>query len=208
MPNISNEKYRKFLDKGIIEPITKEQFKDLLKKVKSKKYLIEARSLIIALYYTGARPAEIFKLRGRDFKKESTYIRVFMPAAKNGLPRPIFLRHTNPDIKELWNFRNKCHPDILLFRHFKSQYKRTAESKKGTKVYDESSAKLRYHFKKWFGEEITPYYFRHSRFSDLIQKGASSEDIMQIKGSKTLQSVRPYMHLSSKTGKKLARKIS
>lgn len=44
------------------------------------------------------------------------------------------------------------------------------------------------------GVNICPYNFRHSRMTLLAEKGATVEELMRIKGGRTIQSVKPYIH--------------
>lgn len=44
------------------------------------------------------------------------------------------------------------------------------------------------------GVNICPYNFRHSRMTLLAEKGATLEELMRVKGGRTIQSVRPYIH--------------
>lgn len=44
------------------------------------------------------------------------------------------------------------------------------------------------------GVSICPYNFRHSRMTLLAEKGATLEELMRVKGGRTIQSVRPYVH--------------
>ena len=100
---------------------------------------------------------------------------------------------------------------MYCFFHYRDNYVRLKDDKKGNERSRlECTNKLRWYFKKWFAfvpGGITPYFLRHNRFSKLSEKGASLEEIRQIKGSKSFNSVFPYLHLSAKTAKSIAKKI-
>lgn len=209
MQRITNKNYREFLDHGIIKTIGPEEIEQAINNTKGK-HKTQATALILILYYTGCRPNEALKLRSTDIKKEGTHLIIQLPASKNGLPRqahlPLKLPHTN-DILEL---AKKTHPEILLFHMYQNRYVRNTHNKKGeAKQYIETGDKLRYHFAQWFKGiiDISPYYLRHNRFSKLAEQDATAEEIRLLKGAKSLNSVTPYLHLSSKAAKKIGRKI-
>lgn len=209
MPTIKNQNYRNFLDKGIIQTLTLKDIQNAISNIKTNKE--EAKSLITILYYTGARPNEVLLIKAKDITKENQYIIIQLQGSKNGLPRKVYLQYKYKLIKELYQYSNKLFEDAYIFYHFKGNHKRTYINKKGEiKNYTETSYKLRYYFNKWFKdlpESISPYFLRHNRFSILAEKDLSVHEIRILKGARTLQSVMPYIHMSSKTGKKIARKI-
>jgi site-specific recombinase XerD len=75
--------------------------------------------------------------------------------------------------------------------------------------YIETTSKLRYHIPKWFEDvipdSINPYYLRHNRFSKMSLKGASVQDIKNMKGAKSIASAEYYIHMNTKKAKQLAR---
>lgn len=208
---IKNINYRRFLDDGIITILNEEHIKKALANIKGR-HVKEGRALLIALYYTGARPNEILNLKGDDFKKEGNYILVRVPASKGGLPRTIHLQYKHEMVKELWQYAASLFPEMFLFYHYKNEYIRESMSKTGKlKEYTETTNKLRYHVKKWFTgvieDSITTYYLRHNRFSKLAESGATSDEMRQLKGSKTYGSITPYLHMSRETARKVAKKL-
>lgn len=208
---IKNISYREFLDQGIISTLSQDQIKRALDNVTGK-YRKMGRALIIALYYTGARPVEILQLRGKDVFKDRSYVKVFIRGAKRGLPRTVYLPIKQEMIKELYDYAIACFPEMLLFFKYANKYKRLHTSKNGKQItYIQTTDKLRYYFKKWFDNVvpggICPYFLRHNRFSRLAENGLSMEEIRLLKGGKTIASVSPYLHLSSASFKKIARKL-
>jgi integrase len=210
MTKITNELYRQFLDKGIMQYIDESHINEAIKNITGKNKE-ESKALIITAYYTGARPGEYLQLTGKDAKKEGNYLILQLKGTKGGLPRPIYLSMSLPLIKQLYTYITKNPPEAYLFPHYKTTYKRKVQRKKGEKTQIVHSDKLRYYFKKWFKnippEGIPPYYLRHNRFSKVSQAGATLEEMRQLKGSKTIESVMPYLHMSTSTSKKNAKRI-
>lgn len=209
---ITNKAYRKFLDEGVIQTLTDEQVQRILLQIKHKN-LRQAKALFLLLYFTGARPNEILRMRSKDIILEKPYIKVKVVGSKKGLPRTIYLKYNNPLVKQIYYYSAGLVPDIMLFYNFISTYKRPVMRKSGNLEYrTELSTKVYYYIKRWtkgvLGEHITPYYLRHNRFSNLSEKGISMEQLRMLKGSRTLDSVTPYLHMSSETAKKVAKKIN
>lgn len=206
---IKNPYYRKFLDGGFIDILTDAQIQSVLDKVHWRRR--EARAMLIMMYYSGARPAEVLRLRARDIYKEKNTVFVRMPAVKRGKQRTLAFPHKYPMVKELWDYIKHLPPDMLLYGNFVNQYERKITTKKGeTKTHMEVSDKLRYHFKKWFNGifgdgSITPYYLRHNRFSKFAASGASPQEMKTWKGCKSIESIDPYIHMSTYQAKKLSK---
>lgn len=211
MGKIKNKNYRKFLDAGLIDIIDQRKIELALLNIKGK-YRDEGRALLIALYYTGARPIEVLHIKAKDIQKQDSYVTVHLYGAKRGLNRTLFFPYRLRLVKELYSYAMRCFPDMFIFHHYKSQYHRKVIYKSGKVVnrIDETD-KLRYHVKKWFKgvipDSITPYFLRHNRFSQLSESGISPQDLQMLKGSKTSQSVQYYLHLSTKSAKAIAKKI-
>jgi len=225
MGKIKNTLYKQFLEEGLIDTLEEDHIKQALdiinntnfRKGKSKE---EAAALLLTLYYTGARPAEVLEIKAKNITKKGVYVIIQVPAKKRGLPRPIYLSYKNHYVKKIFDFAIKVYPDMLLFRNFRTKYTRRIKKIKKVEGFPikeittfrvEYTDGLRYYFKKWFSflieGGIPPYFLRHNRFSRLSEDGASAEEIRIIKGSRRLESVTPYIHLSSNTAKKLAKKI-
>ena len=210
MSKIKNKLYRKFLDDGEIKILNEEDITLVLNSLKSKNK-IEARALIICLYYTGGRPNEVLRLKGKDVRRDKRYIIVQISGSKRGLARPIYLPYKLPLIKEFYNYIISNMAEKFLFFNFMSRYERTRYLKSGaisTRI--ETTDKLRYHINKWFSvlpDTITTYYLRHNRFSKLAMAGIRLEDIRMFKGSRTLESVIPYIHMSTEKARQIGRRI-
>lgn len=209
---IKNAYYVEFLEKGTIQYINPEHIDKAVLQIPKNREM--AMCLIYTLYLTGARPIEVLNLKAKDVTKDGSYIKIQVSGAKNGLPRPIFVQDKNKYAKHIHDYAKQLMPDMWLHHSFRGKYVRNVLNKKGVvKTYAELSRPVRSNFAKWFknilGEEpIVPYHLRHNRFSKLSEAGASLEDMRITKGSKTLQSITPYIHMSAERGKKMAKNIS
>lgn len=208
---IKNQNYRLFLDEGIIEPITINEITEALGNVKGK-YKAMGRSLLIAMYYTGARPNEVLRLHSKDIIKEKSYILVKLKGSKRGLPRTLYFRYNLRHIPELYKYAQALPPNMFLFWFFRNRYTRTSKLKSGKIAQrDETTDKLRYYFNLWFRNVVsggvTPYFLRHNRFSQLSEAGLTMQDLRMIKGSRSYESINYYIHLSTSSAKKAAKKI-
>lgn len=210
MQKVKNPNYRKFLDTALIDTISEDQIKQALKNVTGKNR-IQGRALLIALYYTGARPNEVLQLKAKDITRDKSYIALSLPASKGGLPRVIHLPYKNPLVKELYNYSRGQFVNMYIFWAFKNKYVRRVKTKKGVKIRIDTTDRLRYYFNKWFAGVvkggIPPYFLRHNRFTKLAIAGVSDREIRIIKGSKSMDSVTPYIHLSSEMSKRNAKRF-
>jgi site-specific recombinase XerD len=211
MPKITNEQYSKFREKGEIEIIELEELEQALKQVDGirGKHINEGRALIIALYYTGARPIEVLSLKAENVFKEGSYVKIAMPTAKKGKPRTISLPSRFKYVRELYDYAQRNFRGRLLFYNYRGKHKVTYKTRNEVREYIDISYKLKYYVKKWFKgvRDITPYFLRHNRFSQLANAGVSPVDIQFLKGGRRLDSVDPYLHLSRKKSEELAKKI-
>lgn len=208
---ITNQNYRKFLDEGIINFINEEHINQALTNIKGK-HIKEARSLLISLYYTGARPNEVLRIRAKEVTRDGAHICVLVPGSKNGLPRTIRLSYSKPLVKELYGYACSLFPDMFLFFNYKGNYIRKVLKRNGEiKERVEISNKLLYHFKRWFAgiidNSIPTYYLRHNRFSKMSEKGATDQDLRHTKGCRSFESIAYYKHMSTDTSKKMAKMI-
>lgn len=211
MGKITNKAYRQFLDEGIIETLGESDIKKALSNIKGKN-VKEGRALLIALYYTGARPNEVLDIKSKDVQKKKSYVLIKVKGSKRGLPRTIYLQYRRPLVKEFYKYACSIFPGMYLFHNFIGHYERTYINKEGEiKTRIDTTDKLRYHVKKWFQGvvkgSITPYFLRHNRFSKLAEKDVRLQDIRMLKGSRTTDSIKYYLHLSSRSAKKIARKM-
>lgn len=207
-----NKNYKEFLETGMMRFLKEEHLKDGLKNVTGirGKHIVQGRCLVIALYYTGARPVEILRMKSNDFTREGSFVNIIVTGKKGSKSRRIQLQYKRPLVKELWNYSQSFPPGTFIFFDYKGHYVRYLVNKKGEKSrFVEETHKIRYHVTKWFAKVfeggINPYYFRHNKFSKMIDEGATDIEIKFYKGAKSLKSVDPYVHMSSARSKKLAR---
>lgn len=209
MPPIKNPLYASFRTTGIIQLINEEQITQACDRIKGRK-APEARALLATLYYTGARPNEILRLKGQDFRRDKGLLSITIPGSKLGTGRIIHLSLHRPLVKMILAFILTRPPELEVFWNFKGHSFTKIINKKGEeKRYYRIADKLKYHFRHWMQGivDIPPYYLRHNRFSQLAERGVSLTDIRLLKGSKTESSVMPYLHMSAEKSKKLAKKI-
>jgi len=210
---IKNKYYVEFLEKGTIQYIDEKHIDAVTRKFSGKNRDMSL-SLIYCLYLTGARPIEVLNLKAKDIVHDGQYVKIQISGAKNGLPRPIYVKWENKYAKHIYEYARQLMPEMYIHYAYRGKYVRTIINKKGiVKTYAEISRPVRSNFAKWFAgilgdEPIVPYHLRHNRFSKLSEAGATLEEMRITKGSKTYQSITPYIHMSSERGKKMARFIN
>jgi len=206
---IKNKYYREFLDSGMIQYVNEDHIKRALENVTGR-FKTQGRAMLICMYYTGARPNEVLRLESGDVDREKGYITIRMKGSKGGLPRVIRLPFKKEMVKEFYKYASSLPPHYLLFYMYHSRYRRMRMTKGGElRESKEISNKLRYYFNKWFDNVmlIPPYFLRHNRFSKLSEAGVSLQNIRQLKGSKTYESIMPYLHMSTEASKQAAKKM-
>lgn len=205
---VKNRRYRKFLDRNEIDLIEPKELADILDHVSGDNE-IQGRAMIIAAYLTGARPNEYLRIKAKHIVKKGNYLIIDLKPSKNGLPRKFHVslkkKSTRKFLDELYSYSHSLHPEAYIFNDFIAKRYQYYKPKKGDiKRYIRITDKLNYWFKKWFKdlpEPINPYILRHNRWSSMAEKGAPLEIIRQLKGSKDMRSVFPYLHMSSKMAK-------
>lgn len=210
---IKNKFYLEFLEKGTITKINPAHIEKAAQNIKGQ-YERMFKVFLYVAYYTGARPAEILQLKTNDINREKQHIVINMPPAKNGLPRPIYLKLNQLWVSEIYAYSRALMPNMLLFWKLRGRYKRQRINRKGeVKEYVELSRRVRYYFESWFKGILddnatpVPYHLRHNRFTKLAENGATAEDIRLMKGAKSYNSVIPYLHMSTDKAKSIAKKI-
>lgn len=219
-PKIVNESYREFIDKGTIHIMPPEEFHRKLDTVKFGELAFKRHewlNYLLLLYWSGRRPAEILKLKGKDFSIKGHFICVMFETLKKGRTTMFYFNFKKvPDIKKVFDWAKLRHLELLLFQSLISAHKKTVKWKikkldengqptAKMKIYAQPSANITFYVKKFFG--VPPYFFRHNRFSDMVMKGATAEEIKHVKGAKDIRSVYAYIHLSAKGAKEAAKFI-
>lgn len=209
---IKNKWYVEFLEKGSIQYIKPEHIDQVTANFKGKNRDMSL-SLVYCLFLTGARPIEVLNIKAKDVVRDSQYLRIQVSAAKNGLPRPIFIKFSNKYAKHIYEYARQLMPEMYIHYAYRGKYVRHVINKKGVvKTYAELSRPVRSNFAKWFtgilgDETVLPYHLRHNRFSQMSERGATAEEMRISKGARTYASVMPYIHLSSERGKKISKFI-
>ena len=198
-----------------METIPRPKFDELLKQVQHKQ-LTQARTLVIILWMTGARPIEVLNLVAGDFEPDGAFMKIKLRTAKRGIGRIIELPYKDPLVNEVWKYVKDKLPTFYIFWAFRSKSNKTFTKvmvkKKGSdgtiqmiekrynKPYHDVSNRLHHWFKKWF--QLPPYYFRHNRFTIMADYEDNIERIRQTKGAKGYDSVLRYMHTSAKAARR------
>ena len=188
----------KYTKSDIRHTITEEEFKQIIRKTLSRR----DRFFLALMYCTAARPSEIAGDPGRkrtgmkreDIVIEEDLIKFNVPISKIKEGRFAVSHrvitweydHDDPDaptaLKIVYNhirlFQQKNLEDPLF----------TFCRKTGYNIVERAS--------KVIGIPICPYNFRHSRLTLEARKGATIDELMQLKGSKDIKSLSPYIHAS------------
>lgn len=223
---IKNPYYKAFINGDLIYEIRREDFEIVLDELQHQ-YQDQAKSLLILLWATGARPNEVLRLTGKHFIKTDKYLDVKLPGSKGSMARMVRLPLKDSLIQLVWEYVKTIPGSMYCFYFFRSRAKRYGVTKTYTKknkitgekeivtkrydkIYDEVSSKLRYYLPKWFNvlfpEGIPPYYLRHNRMS-IAAENLDSQALMLLKGSKTEGSIRPYIHQTRKTQRKISQEL-
>ena len=147
------------------------------------------RTWITILWFTAARPAEVLELTSKDITIETEKIIFRISTKKLGakgkfmvrtrtliLNIPCDHRYVKAIRRHLYHFQHK--PELKIF---------TFSQKTGSNIIQ----RLGYDA---LGVQLCPYNFRHSRMTLLAEKGATEDELKRFKGSRSTQSVRPYVH--------------
>lgn len=206
MPKIVNERYKQFLEGSGIELFSMDELDKGLRNAAKSKFGKQARAFLITLYYTGARPVELLQLKPKDFEKKKTYLTIKIPTAKRGVSRTLSLPLSKKYVNELFKYATSLFDDVYIFYDLISHKIRYYDTKKGDrKQYTIITDRVYYYIKKWLG--VNPYFLRHSRLSSLSENDASINELMLFKGAKDVNSISPYLHMSSKLSKQIGRKL-
>jgi integrase len=146
---------------------------------------------VALLYITGARPTELLALKKKDFIILEGELRIKLETLKRGWARIlIFDRAETPFVNELIipyvNRLKEEESDIFGFK---------------------TDARLRQIVYRLSNNTLTSYTFRHNRMAKLADLGMSPYELMAWKGSRTMDSVIPYVIRSGQTIEKFKNKI-
>jgi len=206
MPKVVNERYSEFLKSGTINLFTLNELEVGLKKASLSKFGNMGRAFLIALYYTGARPVELLQLKPTNFAKNKSYLTIQIPTAKKGRARMLSIPMNKKYVTELYKYATSLFDEVYIFYELASRRTRTYKDRKNDiKEYVIITDRVYYYIKRWLG--LNPYFLRHSRMSSLSQNGTDLMQLQFFKGSKRVDSVYPYLHMSKQVSEKIARNI-
>lgn len=158
----------------------------------------DERVLVSILWITGARPAEIMRSKGANesigLKAGSCFVEpntlsINLNTLKRGIKVDfqvkqrtlVFKRGTNNNniyIETLVNQIQSLSPDSEILPY---------TTRWGEKVINRLG-------KDSIGVPISPYHFRHSVMTWLVQNGKTELEVQYWKGAASLSGVRPYLH--------------
>lgn len=147
------------------------------------------RTWITILWFTGARPAEVLELKKKNIQFiEDNKILFDLATKKLGEKGKFMVRRR----KLILNIDKDSRYIKAIRRHLNrlkhDEQKVFAFSRRtGYNIIDRLG---------WdaLGISLCPYNFRHSRLTLQAEKGATENELMRIKGSRSRQSVKPYLH--------------
>ena len=178
-------------------------------------------SLMVLLWYTGARPSELAQIKKEDIyplmeakglaitlrtlKGGEDYRKISMPLNKITLKMYQHVQNSSPEGYYLHYFRCAGGTSKLnqTWTNTKTIYIRNQEGQPIPETYTETKHKEYFmHNKKIyrFVNSLTglpPLYFRHHRLSWMAKLGATMLQMQEFKGSKDFKSVTPYLQLGA-----------
>ncbi len=213
MPLIKNKRYLKHFKKRQIELISPKEFYENWEKINAKPHLQNLlKDYFLLLFWTGRRPVELLDLKGEDFRRTSLkeedgiyqdYLLIETHTKKGGNDVEIMLVFKQiPKLEQVYQRIQGCPPDFRYFELLRTRGKNTLywKTKAGeprSQEYEEPSKKIWYWSNKYFG--VPAYFFRHNRFSTMVNEGGTYEDVKIFKGAKTSSSVDPYISPNQQT---------
>lgn len=217
MPTIKNKRYLKHFKKRQIELISPKEFYENWSKIKAKPYLQNLlKDFFLLLFWTGRRPVELLNLKGENVRKTQLkeddgiykdYLILDIETKKGGNDVEIMLVFEQiPELDPLWQRIEGCPSDFRYFELLRTRginelKWKTKSGEPRNKIYDEPSKKIWYWSNKYFG--VPAYFFRHNRFSTMVNEGRTYEDIKIFKGAKSSASVDPYISPDQRTLRRL-----
>ena len=130
MPTIKNKQYNEFRNGGFIHKINKDHLTKALDNVFTR-YKWEARSLLILLFWTGARPSEILDLKAKDISRDGNFVTIKMPGKKRGNSRIIYISSSRRHIREVYDYATFMFDEVYLFYYYIGKYTKRIKNKTG-----------------------------------------------------------------------------
>jgi integrase len=147
------------------------------------------KAWLIVLYLTGCRPSEALELTKKQILINGTKITFSIETkklAERKHRRFMILKRTlvldlpkdHHYIRCLEKYLNRYSDDDLIFQF---------SERTGYNIVYKIC-------KKALGIDLCPYNFRHSRMTLMAEAGATDQELMRFKGSRSPRSVRSYIH--------------
>lgn len=217
---ITNKHYKEFLDGEYIKLLTTDDLVKMLDYSLKAPGLTrykkdEIRAALIIAFYSGARPGEIVELTRENvfYEQDNELLSVYFTTLKKGKSRRLLFSMKNPLIREFYDYAHNGRiilPTQYLFQRLRRGYK-LIDPKTGVEYVRRDVALSR--AIKICSACVLPggvpaYYFRHNRFSSMINDRVSVEYIMFAKGSRHISGVNPYLHLSRVAAENISESMS
>jgi len=227
MPKITNKYYKEFRETNLMqEEITTEQLQEWLDDIPNQNQprncsIAQARAIIILLFFTGRRPAELTDLKPKHLNKVTRGHRHYLLNIKTikGGKQSLIHLPDNKLIKEAFDFMKKFPEEMYCFYAFRKPRINKVKITKLEKVivqdlqpdgtvvenevfrvaqkikpYERKGALLTYYCTLWTGRP--PYYFRHYRISEIFARDGTKEEALEFKGGISESSLQAYVHQS------------
>jgi site-specific recombinase XerD len=193
-------------------PVYKHDINDLLSEEDAENVLRECESLreqalVSILWGAGARPSEVLELKTSDiiiYEDEKTGEEVvqFSFVTKKLGSRKLKSGDFFVEKRTLKFIRPKpptYYPNIFLEIILKFKDMLESSPVEDETLFPFSKRTMERYISKWglaaLGKPISPYHFRHSACSREAASGKGLNELMHFKGSRTVDSVRPYVHV-------------
>lgn len=181
---------------NIRHTITEEEFKKIIQKTLPRR----DRFFLALLYCTAARPSEVAGDPGRkrigmkrqDIIIEDGLIKLSVPVSKVkkgkfAVSHRVITWEFEPEDPDASTALKIIYNYVRLFQGKNLEVPLFSFCRKtGYNIVDRASSII--------GIPICPYNFRHSRLTLEARKGATIDELMQLKGSTDIKSLSPYIH--------------
>ena len=160
--------------------ITTTDLDEMLERCRSDK----EKSMLILLFYTASRPAELLLIRKRNIKIYDDKIVLELISLKGGVGR-------------VQSFDRNRYFEIIV------KYSKSLPEENSRVFNYKQTYQIRQMVYRVSDNKYCPYFFRHNRMTELAKSGASPFELQAFKGAKQLSSISPYIHFSGKTLERL-----
>lgn len=206
MPRYTDNRLKNFKEKGFMEFMKYDEFKDFYSSIDDER----DRHLACFLYFNGPRPAEAALLKREDVNYDKGKI-TFRIITLKRIKKRRFVKvgegiYKREMISESEDRRVRFHvlsarkyPELAAFWHWISSWPDSFYLFPDMRNANNPRDFIRHHL------GYSAMFFRHNNLSLMAMAGATREQLKEWKGGKSLTAVEPYLHLSSKEHRKLTR---